>query len=122
MSDPKTLTLTLPYPPTANTYYRYVNGRPMISSKGRQYRRDVAWLCTGWHKLSGELRVRVDMYPPDRRKRDVDNIQKPLLDSLEKAGVYENDNQVSDLRTVRSKEVVKGGQVIVTITELPDAA
>jgi len=34
--------------------------------------------------MAGMLAVKVRAYPPDRRKRDIDNIQKPLLDALEK--------------------------------------
>ena len=36
------LQLTLPWPPTVNTYYRNVNGKTLISEKGRQYRAAVA--------------------------------------------------------------------------------
>ena len=38
--------------------------------------------------LSGNLSVAIDMCPPDRRRRDVDNIQKSLLDALMHGGAY----------------------------------
>jgi crossover junction endodeoxyribonuclease RusA len=34
--------LTLPWPPTVNTYWRNFNGRVLISAKGREYRKAVA--------------------------------------------------------------------------------
>jgi crossover junction endodeoxyribonuclease RusA len=34
---------------------------------------------------------------PDNRRRDLDNLLKPLLDAMEHAGVYVNDSQVHDL-------------------------
>jgi hypothetical protein len=29
-----------------------------------------------------------DLAPPDRRRRDIDNVQKPLLDALQHGGAY----------------------------------
>ena len=34
--------ITLPWPPTVNTYWRNFNGRTIISAKGREYRKAVA--------------------------------------------------------------------------------
>lgn len=41
------------------------------------------------------------MVPPDRRKRDLDNLLKSLLDGLEGAGVFKDDAQIDDLQIVR---------------------
>jgi crossover junction endodeoxyribonuclease RusA len=61
--------------------------------------------------------MEVYLYPPDKRKRDVDNVLKPLLDALEHANVYENDSQIDKLYVERM-EMVKGGYCDVVITEL----
>ena len=89
----------LPYPPSINRYYRTVRGRILISKAGREYRRDVLAAIAPPHSLEGKLCLRIDAYPPDRRRRDVDNLQKPLLDAMEKAGVFENDAQIKSLTT-----------------------
>ena len=34
--------VTLPWPPTVNTYWRVFNGRSILSEKGREYRKAVA--------------------------------------------------------------------------------
>lgn len=60
------------------------------------------------------LAVEVEAYPPDRRRRDLDNIGKALLDSLEAASVFEDDGQIDDLRIVRC-DVAKPGRVVVRI-------
>ena len=46
------------------------------------------------------------------------NLQKPLLDALEHAGVYEDDSQI-DLLITRRCEPVAGGKIEVRLDELP---
>lgn len=58
----------------------------------------------------------VEAYPPDRRRRDVDNIFKCLLDSLQWAQVYVDDGQIDKLYVER-REVAPPGRVIVSIEE-----
>jgi crossover junction endodeoxyribonuclease RusA len=60
----------------------------------------------------------MDAFPPDRRRRDLDNIQKPVLDALEHAGVYEDDSQIDLLVTCR-REVVPGGRILVMVEKFP---
>lgn len=54
------------------------------------------------------------VFPPDKRKRDIDNVLKPILDSLAKAGVYDDDSQVHCIRICRAEQV-KDGKVEITI-------
>lgn len=96
--------MKLPFPPTANTYYRNVRGKVLISAKGREYRRTVQGIAMaerlprfGKQRLS----MKIEVYPPDRRRRDLDNLNKCLLDALEKAGIYDNDGQIDRLEIVR---------------------
>jgi Holliday junction resolvase RusA-like endonuclease len=51
--------------------------------------------------MRGRLGVTILLHPPDYRDRDIDNLVKPMLDALEKAGVYENDSQVDAIAVVR---------------------
>ena len=67
--------------------------------------------------LTGRLRVELLLYPPDRRRRDIDNYAKSLLDSLTKAGVWEDDSQIDEL-TIKRCEIIKGGYVDVSIRML----
>ena len=111
----------LPWPPSVNTYWRHNRGITHISKEGRRYRADV-WAIvasqgTNGLPLRGPVRVEIHAYPPDHRRRDVDNIGKAILDALEFAGVLEDDNQVSDLRIVR-EGVVKRGLVEVVVEEI----
>ena len=113
-------TITLPFPPSANTYYRNFNGRMLLSQKGREYKQAVALVCyrKGLPKtMTGRLSVDVVATVPDKRKRDIDNLHKALLDSLAGVGVFSNDEQIDDLR-IRRAGVAKPGGVVVTITEI----
>ena len=82
------LTVTLPWPPTVNTYYRNLNGKTLISAKGQEYRKAVAEqvrIQVAKMGYAGRLGVLVEAYPGQAQPRP-DNILKSLLDSLTKAG------------------------------------
>ena len=106
--------LTLPYPPSANHYWRHQNGRHHISAEGVAYRKVVWAICRQRRvkTLSGALAVLVYAHPPDKRRRDLDNLFKSLLDALTHAGAWVDDSQIDDLRIVR-RNSVKGGEIIV---------
>jgi len=94
--------LVLPWPPSVNRYWRHDRGRTHISAEGRRYRMDV-WAIVLEHgardlPLRGDVRVMIRAHPPDRRRRDLDNLAKAVLDALEFARVLEDDSQVADLR------------------------
>jgi len=120
--------LTLPWPPSVNTYWRHptkgaLAGRHLISEQGRRYRNEVA-KCVLVQKttrfLGGEpIRLEIVAYVPDRRRRDLDNILKSMLDAITHAGVWADDTQVDDLRIYRARDshgaLLLEGKVMVLI-------
>ena len=112
----------LPWPPSINHYWRRVGHRTLISREGRTFRRNVCALLGGSGPrkppADGRIALCMDAFPPDRRRRDLDNIAKPVLDALEHAGVYLDDSQIDILLTQR-REIVKGGKLEVRMDELP---
>lgn len=123
--NPNPISLLLPYPPSVNRYWRSVAGRVLISADGRAYRSAVghsvmtsraAGRAPG-SPLQGRLCVCVTLFPPDRRRRDLDNTLKSLLDSCTHAGLWEDDSQIDDLRVIRAT-VAAGGIAQVAIIEL----
>lgn len=89
--------LTLPYPPSANRYWRTVGGRVLVSAEAREYKRRTGWeaLARGAAPVAGPVMVTLRVYRP-RRRGDLDNAIKILLDSL--CGIaFEDDSQVVEL-------------------------
>lgn len=112
--------LLLPYPPSLNHYYRHVGFRTLISREGRAYRQAVCVTLrrAGVRLMVGPLAMGIDLYPPDRRRRDADNAQKALLDALQHGRAYRDDSQVRKLLTIMREQVVAGGRAIVCILPL----
>ena len=94
--------LTLPWPPSVNHYWaRNKNGGMRVGQKGVLFRNAVAEIVatagiTG--DMTSLVTVTIEAHAPDKRRRDLDNVQKALLDSLTHAGVWGDDDQVDDLR------------------------
>ncbi len=110
----------LPYPPSVNGYWRRVGFRTLVSREGRRYRRAVRALLAARadeEPLTGRLEVTVALSPPDRRRRDIDNAMKALLDSLGHAGAFIDDSQIDRLHIER-REPVAGGEAAVRVTEI----
>ena len=114
--------IELPFPPSINHYYgRGRNGSVFIKAKGKEYRNTVMMLCRLYRvkPLRGRLCVFIRFYPPDKRRRDLDNIEKALFDAMQHGGVYLDDSQIDDKRTLRC-ENVKGGKIIIELKEIEE--
>ncbi len=119
--------LQLPFPPSVNSMWRTprsgpLAGRTMLSEDGRRYRRAVAdavLVARAGRQLRQRLAVTIEARMPDRRKRDLDNLPKAVLDGLTHAGVWLDDGQIDDLRVWRSDRMV--GCVLVTIRVIESA-
>ena len=111
---------TLPYPPSVNNYWKKWRNRIVISQAGVTYRELINQ--TLWYRVRkdgmwdgepmfGDLAVEIVIYPPDKRKRDMDNIKKALFDALEHARLFYDDYQICCDYTIRSDEVIKDGAI-----------
>lgn len=117
------IVLELPWPPSVNHYWRHavIKGRAQVytSAEGKAYRtavhESVLQHAPGQRKAdTGRIQVGIMAYVPDRRARDLDNINKALLDALVHAKVFEDDSMIDRL-TIERGPVVKGGKVRVFI-------
>jgi crossover junction endodeoxyribonuclease RusA len=112
--------LLLPYPPASgNKTTRHTRGGghytlPEIS----RYRDHVRLIVErsiveDWCNGDDSLECVMEIYPPDRRKRDMDNVCKVVSDALTKAGVWSDDFQIDRLVLIR-KNPEKHGLVKVS--------
>ena len=112
------LRLDLPYPPSVNTYWRNWRGRMVISKAGRAYQESVRAIVRGRipYCINKPCSVLMLVNPPDRRKRDLDNLPKAVFDALTKSRVWADDSLVKRMTVDWWKmPVVKGGSLTLFI-------
>lgn len=122
--------IELPFPPTVNTYWRSTatSGRVKvyISDKAKKFRYEAflaarkSKMIAGVKTYHGPLAVTIELYLPNKIKRDVDNYNKGVLDALTYDSVWNDDSQVQKLTTIKIQNDggVKGGKSIVYIDEV----
>ena len=137
------ITLVLPYPISANRYWRTYMPKgfkapvTVVSSDAKAYKTEVGWLAraAGIHKpISGRVAVSYVLYPKrpqDWAKRtakdpsgwddsvlciDLDNAQKVLFDAL-KGVVFDDDKWVRRIHAERA-EPDGDARMVVTITPI----
>lgn len=91
--------IRLDYPPSVNRIWRN-NGRGKVYKPGPV----VAWAnkaswqvkaATGARKpLEGPVAVKIIAHRPDKRKRDVANLEKLVCDALQVGGLVTDDSQI----------------------------
>lgn len=104
--------LFLPFPPSINQYYVKTRNGLFISNKGRAFRagvlKDVKIQCGSMSPISTYVHTSVVLFMPDKRKRDLDNYIKPLLDSLTQCGFWIDDSLVQQFFVYRGEQQPSG--------------
>lgn len=138
------IVLTLPYPISANRYWRsfvprgHARAIVTLSDEAKAYKTEVQWLCikAGVRRpITGRVCIEVDLYPnrpQDWAKRaakdpagwddtvqclDLDNANKVLLDSL-KGVAIDDDKWVRRIVSERMEPDEAGARVVVRITPM----
>ena len=110
----------LPFPPTVNHIWKS-SGKTRYLSKEYEAFLGMVQVIVGRERVPkfGEKRlaVSIKLHGPNKRKYDIDNRVKAVLDSLVRAGVMDDDEQVDSLAVTR-EEIIKGGLCVVWIGEM----
>ena len=117
--------LTLPYPPSVNKIWRVGKAKVYLNPIAKAYRDQVFWkslaiidkFIVPVFIKNTKVRLEIKMYPPDHKRRDVDNICKSILDALQYTRIIDDDSQIYQLY-VEKLEVRKGGEIEVKLLEL----
>lgn len=100
-----------------NAYWRHVNGRTLLSRKGRIFKDNVRAIVMQKNlckKINRPVAVIMRLCPPDKRKRDIDNYVKAVLDALTSAKVWLDDSLVDKLYLERGAKY-RGGCVCLSV-------
>jgi crossover junction endodeoxyribonuclease RusA len=89
----KRLRVKLPWPPSVNHYWKARGSRRFISPKAKAWLDEAVLLLRASRvRFEGPVALRMYLSPPDRRRRDGDNLEKAIMDALVKAGVIKDDS------------------------------
>ncbi len=112
--------IEVPWPPSANHLFSTGRDRRRhLSTRGRRYRKAVRDAILEQHGLittmTGELVITTHFWPPDRRRRDEDNLHKALRDSLTWSSLIADDCQFRESHNYMH-DPIRGGRCVVTIS------
>ncbi|MBP2564509.1 crossover junction endodeoxyribonuclease RusA [Agrobacterium tumefaciens] len=116
----KSFNALLPFPPSVNNLFLNVSrGGRVKTAKYRQWEKEAdASMPSGIVRLNGEVVALYTFGRPDKRRRDVANLEKAVGDTLTRWGVLEDDYQIVDIRLRWGKDgEVKPGQCRVELVE-----
>lgn len=112
------MNIVLPYPPvTGNHMWKHAKGKHYLVKEAREFYVLVgqAVRAQGANINTPELlRAHVQLYPPDKRRRDMDNAWKVIGDALTKAQVWQDDSQIRS-KLIEWAEPMKGGKVVIAL-------
>jgi len=98
------LDAVLPWPPSVNHYWEKNHKGMHLGKAAQDFKTEAGFLLVrarpvGW-PLGERYSLRLYCFPPDKRKRDLDNILKGIMDAGNKI-VYGDDEQIDQLSVAR---------------------
>lgn len=117
------IALALPYPPSANALWRNVGGKTLVSAPYRKWKAlafsEIAEQGAGrLHRktVTGPYQMALMADRPDRRRRDLGNLEKAASDALVASGVVADDCDATKISLAWSTRAPgKGAKVWITI-------
>jgi crossover junction endodeoxyribonuclease RusA len=93
------VTVTLPYPPSANRIWRNIRGKTLKSEEYRSWLKEASWrISLAKDRLTeGPYGLAIQVGRKDKRRRDLDNFLKPISDALQAGGAVLNDSDCEKL-------------------------
>ena len=113
-------TFTIPFPPTTNHIWKSSGKRRYLSSEYVAFKGLVDYIVKRERiPKFGDKRmaVAIELCAPNRRRVDIDNRVKAVLDAFTESHVWDDDSQVDQLHVKRGT-IVKGGCAVVTLEVL----
>lgn len=115
--------LHLPYPPSANNLWRSDRRRVHKSDEYKAWLTAAGWRLTEQSKgqtISGPYELTIHAKRPDRRHRDLGNLEKPISDLLQQMRIIEDDRFAEMITT---RWVTEGSPITVWVQQsIPEFA
>ena len=106
-------------PTSVNSSYRSFKSRVFKSQRLKDFQKKIDEMFDTFEnveKLEGKLSIDVTFEMKGFRKRDIDNMMKSLLDSLE-GRIFENDNQIFEMN-VKKFDNCNQDKTIISIKQI----
>jgi Holliday junction resolvase RusA-like endonuclease len=89
------ITIKIPFPPSVNRLWNTTKtGRMHRTPKYREWQEEAGWVVreqVRGKSISGEYTIEIIAVKPDKRRRDLGNLEKAISDLLQEVGVIEDD-------------------------------
>ena len=88
------ISISLPWPPSQNSIWRSAGRRIYRNPKYMAWIKEAGWAIklAKCKKIQGEFSASIVLNPPNKRKFDIDNYVKGILDLAQKYELIENDH------------------------------
>ena len=95
-----------------------------MSKKGKEYKKQIHALYASddMETTSVPLKVRIELFPPDKRTRDFDNYVKPILDGLKWLELIEDDSQIQVGLVIKHPKITRFNKGLVLVYLKEDVA
>ena len=125
VSEKLAVEFMIPYPPSGNHIWKHTQaGAHYLTPKAQLYYQTVAVevMRQSAHRgLEGRLGVRCVIYPPDKRRRDMDNAWKVISDACTRARVWIDDNQIDQITLFRARDSQAKGMISMRVWVLEES-
>ena len=120
----KSIKITIPnVPMSVNCMYRTYKGRVILSRRGREYKSETKKYIDNYiesmddfEPIEGRVKIELDICFRDKRKRDLDNYVKSVIDSI-KNKLFGDDDLIFELN-VRKHIQSEKNETIIEITKI----
>ena len=119
-----TIKITIPNVPiSVNCMYRTYKGRVILSKRGREYKSETKKYIDqyinsmdNFEPIEGHVQLTIDIHFRDKRKRDLDNFGKSVIDSI-KGRLCGDDDLIYEL-TVRKHMKSEDNKTVIEISKM----
>jgi crossover junction endodeoxyribonuclease RusA len=112
--------LSIPFPPSVNRLWRATKtGKVYRSKEYVDWTKEALWEIKEQAKrrrISGQYKLTIEAVRPDKRKRDIGNLEKAINDALVHSGIVDDDHLCE---WIVAKWVPEGPPCLITLEAIP---